>query len=167
MSRQLIYKLCDFGICGTLKDSLSSTHLGSMRYLPVRSLDTFSPCSSHRISSLSARTSRRQRFLRHTLRHVGLGNESRTSSVSLSLSLSLSQHHLPSVGDQRRLTSSLVRTHHVLHVSNEERLATSTSVDTRSRHTRSHCHSVISDDQLHSPPTFSLSFSLVQTSSQR
>ncbi len=30
-----IFKLCDFGICGTLKDSVSSTHLGSMRYLPV------------------------------------------------------------------------------------------------------------------------------------
>ena len=33
---EVLFKLCDFGICGTLKDSVSSTHLGSMRYLPVR-----------------------------------------------------------------------------------------------------------------------------------
>jgi serine/threonine protein kinase len=36
VGRESIFKLCDFGICGTLKDSVSSTHLGSMRYLPVR-----------------------------------------------------------------------------------------------------------------------------------
>ncbi len=35
VGRESIFKLCDFGICGTLKDSVSSTHLGSMRYLPV------------------------------------------------------------------------------------------------------------------------------------
>jgi serine/threonine protein kinase len=35
VARQAIFKLCDFGICGILKDSVSSTHLGSMRYLPV------------------------------------------------------------------------------------------------------------------------------------
>ena len=36
VGKDLIFKLCDFGICGILKDSLSSTHLGSMRYLPVK-----------------------------------------------------------------------------------------------------------------------------------
>jgi serine/threonine protein kinase len=35
VANEAIFKLCDFGICGTLKDSVSSTHLGSMRYLPV------------------------------------------------------------------------------------------------------------------------------------
>lgn len=36
VERKVIFKLCDFGICGTLKDSLSSSHRGSLRYLPVR-----------------------------------------------------------------------------------------------------------------------------------
>jgi len=36
LGNECIFKLCDFGTCGTLKDSISSTHLGSMRYLPVR-----------------------------------------------------------------------------------------------------------------------------------
>ncbi|CAF4126196.1 unnamed protein product [Rotaria sp. Silwood2] len=36
VARPAIFKLCDFGICGTLKDSVSLTHLGSLRYLPVR-----------------------------------------------------------------------------------------------------------------------------------
>ncbi|CAF1342505.1 unnamed protein product [Rotaria magnacalcarata] len=38
VGRQSIFKLCDFGICGTLKDSLSSTHRGSLRYLPPERL---------------------------------------------------------------------------------------------------------------------------------
>jgi serine/threonine protein kinase len=41
VGRECIFKLCDFGICGTLKDSVSSTHLGSMRYLPVRHILLF------------------------------------------------------------------------------------------------------------------------------
>jgi hypothetical protein len=36
IGKEIKFKLCDFGICGTLNDSVSSTHLGSMRYLPVR-----------------------------------------------------------------------------------------------------------------------------------
>jgi len=35
VNRQAIFKLCDFGICGILTDSLWATHKGSMRYLPV------------------------------------------------------------------------------------------------------------------------------------
>ncbi|CAF4063765.1 unnamed protein product [Adineta steineri] len=38
VANNVIFKLCDFGICGTLKDSISSTHLGSMRYLPPERL---------------------------------------------------------------------------------------------------------------------------------
>ncbi|CAF1539208.1 unnamed protein product [Rotaria sordida] len=38
VARPLIFKLCDFGICGILKDSVSSTHLGSLRYLPPERL---------------------------------------------------------------------------------------------------------------------------------
>ncbi|CAF1059778.1 unnamed protein product [Rotaria sp. Silwood1] len=38
ISRPIIFKLCDFGICGILKDSVSSTHLGSLRYLPPERL---------------------------------------------------------------------------------------------------------------------------------
>ena len=36
VARPVIFKLCDFGICGILQDSITSSHLGSMRYLPVR-----------------------------------------------------------------------------------------------------------------------------------
>jgi len=43
VGREAIFKLCDFGICGTLKDSVSSTHLGSMRYLPPERIGTVSP----------------------------------------------------------------------------------------------------------------------------
>ncbi|CAF3988029.1 unnamed protein product [Rotaria sp. Silwood2] len=38
ITRPAIFKLCDFGICGTLKDSISSTYLGSLRYLPPERL---------------------------------------------------------------------------------------------------------------------------------
>ncbi|CAF2669529.1 unnamed protein product [Rotaria sp. Silwood2] len=38
VARPAIFKLCDFGICGTLKDSVSLTHLGSLRYLPPERL---------------------------------------------------------------------------------------------------------------------------------
>ncbi|UJR34849.1 hypothetical protein I4U23_027630 [Adineta vaga] len=38
ISSKSIFKLCDFGICGILKDSISSTHLGSIRYLPPERL---------------------------------------------------------------------------------------------------------------------------------
>ncbi|CAF4643558.1 unnamed protein product, partial [Didymodactylos carnosus] len=38
-----IYKLCDFGISGLLKDSVASTNFGSMKYLPPERLTPGDP----------------------------------------------------------------------------------------------------------------------------
>ncbi|CAF1137151.1 unnamed protein product [Adineta ricciae] len=43
ISSKSIFKLCDFGICGVLNDSISSTHLGSIRYLPPERLGSNCP----------------------------------------------------------------------------------------------------------------------------